>query len=64
MKVPKYQEYPKTEEEARQLAIDWQNWQSDKSLSMGIIAEWGAFFKEMANRFPDLKDEFVENAII
>lgn len=63
MKVPKHQGYPKTAEEARQHAIEWQHWQSDKDLSMGIIAEWSAYFSELARRF-NLTDEFKENGII
>lgn len=64
MKVPKRVDYPKTEDEARQAAIDWQGWQSDKSLSYGVVVEWQAYFVELVERFPDLRDEFVENGII
>lgn len=54
---------PKTQDEARQYAIDWQNWASDQSLSYGELAEWGAIFSELGERF-DLTEEFKENGII
>ncbi len=63
MKVPKIADYPQTQEEARQLAIDWQNWQSDKSLSMGVIAEWNSLFTKLGDKF-GLAEEFKENGII
>jgi len=53
----------KTKEEARQLAIDWQNWTSEQSLSYGELAYWGGVFERLAEQF-DLKDEFKENGII
>jgi len=52
-----------TAEEARQYAIDWQNWASDQNLSYGELAEWQGYFAELADRF-DLKEEFEENGII
>lgn len=52
-----------TEEEARQYAIDWQNWQSEQSLSYGELAEWRAVFAELAIKF-GLEEEFEENGII
>lgn len=52
-----------TQDEARQLAIDWQVWQAEQSLSYGEYAEWGAYFRDLAERF-DLVDEFKENGII
>lgn len=53
----------KTADEARQLAIDWQNWQSEQSLYMSEVADWQAFFEALAKKF-NLTDEFKENAII
>lgn len=53
----------KTEAEARDMAIEWQDWQSDQSLSIGELASWGAFFRSLARKF-DLRDEFEENGII
>jgi len=52
-----------TREEARQYAIDWQIWMSNKNLSYGEIAEWQMIFRELAERF-DLEEEFKENGII
>ena len=54
----------KTQAEARQYAIDWQNWVSEnENISYAELAEWGAIFEDLATRF-DLTDEFKENAII
>ncbi len=52
-----------TKEEARQYAIDWQNWQSEQALSYGELAEWQDIFQALAATF-DLTDEFNENGII
>lgn len=49
--------------EARDLAIDWQAWQSEQSLYMSELADWQAFFRELGRKF-DLRDEFEENGII
>lgn len=54
---------PKTQDEARQYAIDWQNWASEQSLSYGELAEWNAIFEEIAYKF-NLLEEFNENGII
>ena len=53
----------KTEDEARQYAIDWQNWQAEQSLSYAEIAVWQSIFTDLADKF-DLRDEFAENGII
>ncbi len=53
----------KTAEEARQYAIDWQNWQSEQSLNYGEAMEWQEYFNKLADKF-DLVDEFKENGII
>lgn len=52
-----------TAEEARDYAIEWQQWASEQSLSYGELAEWQEIFEELADRF-DLHDEFSENGII
>lgn len=52
-----------TADEARQYAIDWQNWQSEQSLSYGELAEWSGVFRELAEKF-ELVEEFEENGII
>ena len=53
----------KTQEEAREYAIDWQNWVSEQNLSYGELAEWGDILEQIAEKF-DLHDEFKENGII
>ena len=50
-------------DEARQYAIDWQNWQSEQSMSYGELAEWQSVFSALAQKF-ELVDEFTENGII
>jgi hypothetical protein len=62
MTIPEVTEI-KTEGEARQLAIDWQDWQSEQSLFMSECAGWQGFFTELAEKF-NLTDEFSENGII
>lgn len=54
---------PKTADEARQYAIDWQNWMSTQSLSYGELAEWCDIFRKLGKKFL-LTSEFKENAII
>lgn len=52
-----------TREQARQKAIDWQHWQSNRALSYLELAKWQAYFEELAKKFR-LKTEFKENGII
>lgn len=53
-----------TEDEAREKAINWSYWVGDQSLSMGELLEWQTYFEEIVQRFPDLEEEFKENAIL
>ena len=53
----------KTADEARQYAIEWQNWQADQSMTWGELADWQFIFIDLAERF-DLQEEFIENGII
>lgn len=53
----------KTKAEARQKAIDFQNWQSDKNLSYNELSDWFTYFSNLAKRF-NLVIEFKENGII
>lgn len=53
----------KTKAEARQIAIDWQEWQSKQCLSYGEMFEWQHYFILIANKF-NLTEEFKENGII
>lgn len=52
-----------TKEQARQKAIDWQNWQSGQSLNYVELSRWAAYFEKLAKKFR-LKTEFKENGII
>ena len=53
-----------TADEARQIAVDWQASQSEQSMSWGEVAEWEGYFKQLADKFPELADEFAENGIV
>jgi hypothetical protein len=50
--------------EARQIAVDWQSAQSAESMSWREVAEWDSYFKQLADKFPELADEFAENGIV
>lgn len=50
-------------DDAEQYAIDWQNWASEQSLSIGALSEWHTLFEALATKF-DLTDVFQENGII
>jgi hypothetical protein len=54
---------PKTKEQARQYAIDFQVWASEQNLSYSELAEWQAEFERIGIEF-DLTEEFKENGII
>jgi len=53
----------KSEEEARQTAINFQNWASEKSLSYAELSEYSGYFETLGKKF-NLTEEFKENAII
>jgi hypothetical protein len=50
--------------EATDLAIAWQHWMSEQNLSYGEMAEWSSYFEGLAQQFPEVAEEFAENAII
>lgn len=52
-----------TAEEAEDRAIQWSHWIGGVDLSMGEMAEWVAFFEELADRY-GLGEVFTENGII
>jgi hypothetical protein len=52
-----------TPEQARELAVDWQNWQANTRMSYGEAASWQDLFAELGERF-GLTEEFRENGII
>ena len=53
----------KTAEQARQIAIDWEEWTSNKSLCSGELVIWQDYFMEIGEKF-GLLEEFKENGII
>lgn len=52
-----------TQEEAHDVAIAWQRWQGEQSMSWSEVIEWQKYFQDLADTF-DLNDEFKENGII
>lgn len=54
---------PKTKEEARDKAIEWQYWQAEQSLSYVESAKWQCYFEETGKKF-GLLEEFKENGIL
>lgn len=52
-----------TQGEAREFAIEWQQWFSGQSMSWSELSDWEIVFESLAKRF-DLVEEFVENGII
>lgn len=61
-KIGKYD--VQTAQDARELAIQWQASIGEQDMSMSEFQEWFAYFEELAERFPELREEFEENAII
>ena len=53
----------KTEEEAKEMAIKFQNWVSENNLSYNELVEYSGYFETLAKKF-GLIDEFKENGII
>ena len=53
-----------TAEQARDLAVEWQHWQSEQSMTWGETGIWQDYFEQLAEKFPELAEEFRENAII
>lgn len=50
-------------EEARDLAVDWQKWQAENSMSYAEAIDWQKYFKKLGKKF-NLTEEFSENGII
>jgi len=53
----------KTKDQARQVAMDFQEWASNQNLSYGELAQYQSDLHKLAKRFGLVK-EFKENAII
>lgn len=62
MDLPKL-EAVKTADEAQSLAIDYQAWASDQDLSLGEVADYADYFRQLGYKF-GLTVEFEENGII
>ena len=69
MKIPELSTI-KTEDQARELALDWQIWAAEQNqigeeptLFTSDLVEWQNFFEKLAAKF-NLTDEFKENSII
>lgn len=62
MKIKSVKEV-KTKAEAQRIAIEWQDWQSNRSMSFSEVAQWESYFQELAKKFK-LTEEFKENGII
>lgn len=54
---------PINRDEAREQAIEWQQWQSEQSLSYEEMLNWQNHFESIARAY-DLTEEFEENGII
>jgi len=63
MKIPSINTI-KTAEQAEELAIEWSNWEPEPQLSWQEIYDWQEFFTALADKFTELRDDFIENAII
>ena len=53
----------KTQQQAQDKAIEFQNFFSENSLSYGEIEKFNSYFKTIAKKF-NLEEEFKENGII
>ena len=50
--------------DARAAAMQWQHWMGEVTMTWGELADWQDQFVALADRFPELADEFRENGII
>lgn len=50
--------------EGSEIAIQWQEWAANQDLSYGELAEWQIYFLALADKYPVLREEFLENGII
>ena len=48
---------------ARDVAIAWQQWQSERDMYLSELGEWNEYFTKLAEKY-GLTDEFTENGII
>jgi hypothetical protein len=52
-----------TKEEARQFAVDYQNWASEENMYYSDLLVWSEYFDKIGRKFGLLR-EFKENGII
>ena len=53
----------KDKDQAREFAIDWQNWVGDQALSLQELVDWQDYLEEIGKRY-GLLAEFKENTIV
>lgn len=53
----------KNKEDARNFAIQWQNWVTNVNISYGELSEYQTYFRKLGKKF-GLITEFRENGII
>jgi len=53
----------KSQDQARQLAIEWQLWQANQPLDYSELLEWNDLFAYLARTF-NLTEEFQENGVL
>lgn len=53
-----------TAEEARDIAVAWQHDFSERSSSWADCANAGGYFEQLAQKFPELREEYQENGIL
>lgn len=51
------------QDEAREQAIEWQDWQATQDLSYDELLQWQQYFQSIAKEY-NLTDEFRENGVI
>ncbi len=52
-----------TADDARDIAVEWQSWQSERSVSWSDLVHYSDHFQKLAEKF-NLTEEFLENGII
>ena len=62
MNNTKVNNYQVAKENARQKAIDWQDYFSETSMSWGELAYWQSYFERLGKKY-GLLTEFRENCI-
>jgi hypothetical protein len=50
--------------QATDLAIEWSHWIGYQVSSWGDMADYSDYFEALAEKFPEVREEFIENAII